>query len=136
MSTSILCRVVPGGLMTLTQAEADKLEDIIGHEVKAVITKPRNIAFLRKYFALLKVGREMAPTAFNPEQFRMYVQAGAGYCEFLDGKDGNLIAVPQSISFGKMDEIEFGRLYADVLNFICEEWALDNEQIDQIVQFM
>ena len=118
MSTSILCRVVPGGMMTLNQAEADKLDDLVGHEVKAIITKPRNIAFLRKYFALLKVGREMSPSDFNPEQFRMYVQAGAGWCEFLAGKDGNLIAVPQSISFGKMDEIEFSRLYSSVLNFI------------------
>jgi hypothetical protein len=121
--------------MALNQAEAEKLEDLVGREVKAVITQPRNIAFLRKYFALLKVGRDMASTDFNPKQFRMYVQAGAGYCEFLPGKDG-LIAVPKSISFGKMDEIEFARLYKAVLNFICDHWDLDNEQIDQIVGFM
>ncbi|MDB4312029.1 DUF1367 family protein [bacterium] len=135
MSSSILCKVVPGGLMCLTEAEAHKLEGMVGQEVKATITKPRNLRFLKKYFALLKVGMDMADTPYNPEQFRMYVQAGAGYCEFIEGKNG-LVAVPQSISFGKMDEIEFARLYSNVLDFICEQWALDADEVDKIVGFM
>jgi hypothetical protein len=123
-------------MMCLNQAEADKLEDLTGHEVKAVITKPRNIQFLRKYFALLKVGLDMCPENYNPEQFRAYVQAGAGWCEFLSDRNGRLIAIPRSISFGKMDEIEFAQLYGAVLDFICDHWALDQDQIEQIVEFM
>lgn len=135
MATEIYCRVVPGGLMALNQAEAEKLEDLVGREVKAVITQPRNLAFHRKYFALLKVAHDMSNTDMNREQFRIYVQAGAGYCTFTQ-LDGKSLAIPKSISFASMDEIEFNRLYNDVLSFVCETWALDQEQIQQIVGFM
>jgi hypothetical protein len=135
MATEVYCRVVPGGLMAANQAEASKLEDLVGKEVKARLTQPRNPSFHRKYFALLKVGHDMANTAFNLEQFRAYCQAGAGYCEWVEGSDG-LIAIPRSISWASMDELHFQRLYNDVLSFICEKWALDENQINEIVRFM
>ena len=135
MATDIYMRVVPGGLMALNQAEASKLEDLVGKEVKARISQPRNLRFLKKYFALLKVARDMADTEMNPEQFRAYVQAGAGYCTW-EQINGKIVAMPKSISFGQMDELEFERLYNDVLSFCCEQWALDNEQVNAIIAFM
>lgn len=136
MATDIYVRVIPGGLMALNQAEASKLEDLVGKQVRAVISQPRNLAFHKKYFALLKVCHDMANTDFDLEQFRLYCQVGAAWCMWIDGKDGQLIAVPKSISFGSMDQLEFERLYNGVLNFACEQWALDDEQINAIVAFM
>lgn len=135
MATDVYMRIVPGGAMALNSAEASKLDDLVGQEVRAMISRPRNLAFHKKYFALLKTGHDIARTELNLEQFRLYVQAGAGYCEFLEGKDG-LIAIPKSISFASMDEIDFQRLYNDVLNFICETWGLDEGQINAIVEFI
>jgi hypothetical protein len=77
----------------------------------------------------------MCPEDYNAEQFRAVVQAGAGHCEFVQVRDG-VVAVPKSISFASMDQTQFERLYQDVLNYCCERWALDNEQIDQMVGFM
>ena len=136
MAADVYMRVVPGGLMASNAAEASKLEDLVGKEVRCVVSQPRNIGFHKKYFAMLKVGYDMADTPFNMEQFRLYVQAGAGWCEFLQGHDGNLVAVPKSISFTSMDQFEFQVLYSDVLNFICEQWALDYDQIERIVEFL
>ena len=135
MATDIFCRVVPGGLMALNQAEASKLEDLVGQEVRAMITRPRNLKFHKKYFAMLKTGHDMANTDFNMEQFRVYCQAGSGHCEFIEGQDG-IIAVPKSISFFSMDDLEFERLYNDVLGFICSQWGLDEDRINAIVAFM
>lgn len=135
MATDIFARVVPGGLMCVNQAEASKLEHLVGKEVKARISMPRNWAFLKKYFALLKVGRDMADTDMNPEQWRAYCQAGAGWCTF-ENINGTMVAIPKSISFSNMDEIEFERLYNAVLGFICETWAIDEDQVNQIVGFM
>lgn len=135
MATDVYMRVVPGGLMASNGAEASKLEDLVGKEVRAVISQPRNLGFHKRYFAMLKVGHDMASTEFNMEQFRLYVQAGAGYCEFIQGPNG-LVAVPRSISFASMDQTEFEKLYFEVLNFICGQWALDYYQINRIVEFL
>jgi hypothetical protein len=135
MSTTVYMRIVPGGAMCVNHAEASKLDDLVGQEVKAVITKPRNIRFHKLYFALLKTAHDMARTEMNFEQFRAYCQAGSGHCDWVEHRDG-LVAVPRSISWGKMDETEFKRLYNDVLGFICETWVLDQEQLNRIVEFI
>jgi hypothetical protein len=135
MATKVIVRAVPGGLQCVNQVEGDKLENLLGQEVVATITRPRNLQFHRKLFALLGVGREMASTEFNPEQFRAYCIAGAGYCDYIE-HNGKLVAVPKSISFANMDDVEFQALYSAVLNFICETWVLDHAQIAEIVTFM
>lgn len=135
MAVDVVVRVVPGGLMCVNASEAGKLENLKGREVSAKISIPRNLAFHRKFFALLDVGRQMADSEFNQEQFRAICTTGAGYCDFIE-HNGKMVAIPRSISFANMDGETFEDLYNDVLNFICENWALDYEQIDQIVGFM
>ena len=136
MSTDVLMRVMPGGLVAVNPVEAEKLEPLLGQELMASLKAPRNIRFHRKYWALLGVALDMADTDWNLEQFRAYVTVGAGYCELLIHADGNVVSVPRSISFAAMDETEFNRLYQDTLTFICRKWVLDAEQIDKLVGFM
>lgn len=135
MAVEIVVRVVPGGLMATNHHEAMKLEAMHGKEVQARISIPRNLSFHRKFFAMLNVGREMADCDFNPEQFRAVCITGAGWCDFVE-HDGKMVAVPRSISFAKMDEAEFGNLYSDVLDFICKNWVLDRQQMEEILAFL
>jgi hypothetical protein len=133
-------RVVPGGLMCLNGAEASLLENMTGQEVEARIYKPVNPKFRRKYFALLKTAFDMADFRINDqpgniEQFRHHVTVGAGYCDFFKYGD-KLVAVPRSIKWARMDDAEFGNLYQDSLSFICATYVLDENQLNQIVQFM
>ena len=136
MSTDVLMRVMPGGLVAVNPVEAEKLEPLLGQELMASLKAPRNIRFHRKYWALLGVALDMADTDWNLEQFRAFVTVGAGYCEFLMDSEGAALAIPRSISFAAMDETEFERLYQDTLTFICRKWVLDAEQIDKLVGFM
>jgi len=136
VSTDVLVQVVPGGLRAVNGVESDKLNQLRGREVMAKISQPRNLRFHRKFFALLGVAIDMADTNMNDEQFRAYNTAGAGWCDFIPGHDGNLVAVPKSISFGKMDETTFNRLYQDVLTFIVRRWKLDEQQLSRMVDFM
>lgn len=136
MPTDVICRVAPGGLMAVNAGEAEKLAELVGREVMAKISQPRNIAFHRKFFALLAAARMMADTEYNAEQFRAYVTVGCGYCDFIKHPEGRTVAIPKSISFGSMDETEFERLYQDALTFICKTWVLDEQQLDEIVRFM
>ena len=135
MATEIIMRTVPGGMMAANDVEADKLDQFMGQELMVRITRPRNLKFHRKYFALLGVSLQMIDDEYTPEQFRALCVAGAGYGEFLDS-DRGMVFVPKSISFAAMDDTEFDRLYQDTLTFICKKWVLDEQQLNQIVEFM
>ena len=135
MATEIIMRIVPGGAMAVNAIEADKLEPLHNQELMCKISKPRNLKFHKLYFALLGVARDMADTDMNSEQFRAYVTAGAGWCDFIEG-DSGMIAVPKSISFSAMDETEFKRLYNDSATFICQKFVIDREQLDRILDFL
>jgi hypothetical protein len=136
MSVEVICTVVPGGLRCVNVAEASKLDHMTGKQVSARIYQPRNIKFLKKYFALLKTALDMSDVEMNIDQFRHIVLAGIGHCEFVNHGE-KIVAVPKSMSFAKMNEAEFGKIYQDSLKFICLNYVNDTEEgLDQIVSFM
>lgn len=135
MPTNVLVQVVPGGLRAVNAVESDKLSDLRGREVMAKLSQPRNIRFHRRYFALLGVAKDMVDEEYTTEQFRAICTVGAGHCHWMMGKE-QTIAVPKSISFAAMDETEFNRLYQDTLTFICKQFVLDSEQLNEIVNFL
>ena len=124
MATKLVMRVAPGGLRCANEAEAEKLEGLHGREVMVTISQPRNIRFHKKFFAMLHAALQMADLEVSAEQWRAMVTAGAGWCDFVPGRDG-LIAVPRSIAFGSMDETEFAKLYEDCIRFICANYLPD-----------
>ena len=136
MTTEIIMKGVPGGMIAANGIEADKLEQFRNQEVMVKISRPRNLAFHRKFMAMLGTALDMADTEHNFEQFRAMVTAGAGYCDFTTNNRGDLVAVPKSIKFASMDDTEFERLYKDALTYICREFVIDQEQINRIVDFM
>lgn len=136
MSTDVICKVLPGGLKASNAIESEKLDSLRGREVMAKILIPRNLEFHKKFFALIGTAFGMADTDWNIKQFRYYVTAGAGYCDFITDDEGGVVAVPGSISFASMEQTEFERLYQDVLTFICQRFVLDEDDINEIVRFM
>lgn len=123
--------------MCVNAAEASKLETLKGKVVSAKISQPRNLAFHRKFFALMKATLDMIDQEYNVTQWRTICLCGAGWCDFVPGPDGVLCAVPKSISFADMDQTEFELLYSNVLDYICREYVTeDRETIDTIVGFM
>lgn len=134
MATEIVTRVVPGGLMAVNEAEASKMEALIGQQVMARITRPRNLEFHRRFFAMLKTTLDMVDLNVNMEQWRHMVTVGAGHCTWVEL--GNLpIPIPKSISFTHMDQVEFERVYADAITFICDNYLEQNPaQLRQIIE--
>lgn len=123
--------------MAVDHAQASKTEDLLGKEVMARITRPRNLEFHKKYFALLKTSLDMADVQMNLDQWRWLVLTGIGHCDFFIGPNGYPVAVPKSISFAAMDDIEFEGIYARSLDFICENY-LDDEpaHLRQVLEFL
>lgn len=92
-----------------------------GDVVICEIKKPRNVRFHRKFFSMLscahvhmKEGLEY-PTF---DDFRTDVTVAAGFYSLKTGISGQQIKVAKSISFARMDEIEFEQLYNRCLDVI------------------
>lgn len=119
----------------------DQGREIIGgigrnEEVRVSITRPRNLDFHRKLFALVRFAFDhyepepdqeweakwgMTPEK-NFDRFRREVIMLAGYTKahYSVGKD-KIIVEPKSISFAAMSEDEFAELYRKVLRVV---WKL------------
>lgn len=130
------------GFKPLYDADYDNKKKLkIGQTYKAKIVLVRNLNFHRKYFSLINTAWAYQSEAreeffhHDVECFRKTVEVAAGCCDrvySLSRKEW--MDVPKSISFEKMDEIEFRDLYERVkdvlfktfLTHISEEEFMSN----------
>ena len=120
-----------------SDAEALKAAKLKEGEVYEVeIKKKRNYQFHKKYFSLLNLCYDNQEQFESFDDLRAYLTCKAGYYKEVDTPKGKMI-LPLSISFAKMDEIEFEQLYSKTIDVICK--FLDVEQDDllaEIVEYM
>ena len=109
----------------------------MGQVVHADFKKMRNYKFHRKFFALLnlayeywepgEIDRKWGAPEKNFKRFRKEVTKMAGYYHveysLLDKKGFRIVA--DSISFGKMEEKDFEKLYNSVITVIMEKLLPD-----------
>jgi len=91
-----------------------------GVPTKHKVTKPRNIQFHRKYFSLLNLAFENQEQYGLFEAFRDAVTMQAGWYDSHTSFSGKLVFKPKSISFSKMDDMEFNELYNKTINVILK----------------
>ena len=133
--------------------EFDKIK--VGTMVSAEVKRVRNYQFLRKYFALLHLAYDYwepegsadnfkgEPIQKNFDRFRNDVQIVAGFGEPVWNLRGELRMQSKSISFGKMDEEEFEKVYTTVLNVLIDRVLRAkgftaesaNTLVDQLINF-
>ena len=138
---------MPNG--TLAPADQSAIDAIakykIGVMLSADVKQPRNVLFLRKYFALLNIAYEaFEPTAEhkgervqkNFEQFREDVQILAGFGEIVPRLDGSCRVISKSIAFGSMSAEDFEQLYSKVIDVILSRilTKYTRQDLDQIVE--
>ena len=134
-------------LMPATPSDEDKITSIkSGKFLEADIKQKRNLKFHRKFFAMLNIGFE----AFEPEQkdykgqiavknfdrFRKDVIILAGFYDATYDIQGNLKLEAKSISFGKMEDDEFNKVYNACCNVLLLK-VLHNytrEDLDSVVE--
>jgi hypothetical protein len=113
--------------------DAEKLEVIKnGEYINCKTKKQRNGAYHRKYFALLNhvFHNQEKYDAF--EAFRAEVTMRAGYFEEHKHLSGQVSYSPKSISFEKMDEIEFRDLFSKTIDVIINHF-MRNATPDEIM---
>ncbi|TDF41922.1 DUF1367 family protein [Alteromonadaceae bacterium M269] len=147
MSEAILKRIGEGFIVDPAANDAEMLASVhMGEVIKVKWSKPRNINFHRKFFALLGIGFDAfepaeaeyrgMPVQKNRERFRKDVIIAAGYFDAVANIKGEVRAEAKSISFAKMDEDEFNKLYNACVNVLLQR-VLKNytrDDLDQVVE--
>jgi len=140
-----------GSLHPMTEADAEIIAGMTAGEVyRMKWSKPRNAKFHNKYFALLDVLFEMfnpaveyngKPVMKNPERFRKDMAIVTGYFDIVANIKGEVRYEAKSISFAKMDDDEFAKLYSRTIDYGLKHIAVGKTQaeldkwVDQIMQF-
>lgn len=101
-----------------------------GEVIRCEFSKVRNGKFHRKYFALLNLGFEyFQPAAVqyrgqtlvpdkNFDEFRRWIAVKAGFFDIVGYPDGSIRVRAKSISFAKMDDVEFSGLYSATIDVL------------------
>ena len=119
------------GLFPAYAADADELSKLPNNEVmECEVRKARNYKFHRKFFALIKVGFEAQRMFDEITSYRYWITMKAGHYKMYETEEGTMF-LPDSISFDKMDDLEFKDLFRDVQNAIIREHKLTAEEVEE-----
>jgi hypothetical protein len=119
-----------------------------GEVIEIEMTFPRNPKFHRKFFALLNVGFDAwqpnrkrksykgKAMQKNFEQFREDVTILAGWYEQTFNIRGEMVLRAKSVSFTKMDDAEFEKLYSAIIDVLLRDVCANyktHEEIERVV---
>lgn len=79
---------------------------------------PRNPKLHGLHFAMLAAIFDAQEQFADPDQLRMWLQVGAGHCDFVPGPTGRMVAMPKSISFRAVDDADFQAHHEAVKAFL------------------
>ncbi len=99
--------------------ESLEIGETIGFEWK----KPRSPKYHRLYFVMLHDLFDRQEQFPDADQLRAWLTVGAGYAEFVPGPRGRMVALPKSIAWSRMDDVEFAELVEATWRFLRTEHA-------------
>jgi len=125
-----------GTLLPASESDADIINTLSdGETFKCSFSRPRNIKFHRKYFALLDILYELfspapvdykgSPVLKNRERFRKDIAIACGHYDLVVNLKGEVRAEAKSISFASMDEVAFSQLYSLTIDYGLQKIAID-----------
>ena len=85
--------------------------------------EPRSPSHHRLFFAKLGALLDRQEAFDSAHDLRLWLTVGAGYCDLRPGATGELIAIPQSIAFHRLDEADFCDLHGRVDAFLWQPHA-------------
>ena len=84
-------------------------------------TKTRNYENHKRFFSFITCTFDMQEHFENKDVYRKWLTMKAGYFETVVTPKGETIFLPDSISFEKMDEVEFKELFNKCINVFLRE---------------
>jgi hypothetical protein len=127
------------GLTPVYNSDKESLMDCklkLGEDYEVEIRKPRNYKFHKKYMALINLCFENQDRFTEIDDLRYYLTMKAGFVKKIDTGKGTMI-LPKSISFSKMDDIEFDKLYQKTILTVCDFLEIEEgDLLNEILNFM
>jgi hypothetical protein len=80
--------------------------------------EPRSPQFHKFHFAILGALFKSQEQFADPDDMRKWAEVGAGYCKLVPGPNGVMCAMPLSIAYEKLDDVEFGEVHKKVKTFL------------------
>jgi len=102
-------------------------------------SRPRNGPHHRKFFALLSLVAENSETYNTTEKALVAVKLAAGFFDpFVDPKTGEIIQIPQSISYDAMDQDSFELFYSAAIDAVLQHIlpTIDRETADRLLDMV
>lgn len=133
----ILVKCTEEGLVPLYDSDLDSKKKLkIGETYQATVVKPRNVGFHRKFFALINMVYENQERYTNIEHLRRDLTIASGFYEEHVTFTGQRRTEPMSISFSKMNQRDFDKLYSAFVVSIVKYFDFGESDIaDNIKQF-
>lgn len=135
-----VCKGLGATLRPADEVATDAIRKFPAGEIYEIeIKRPRNLKFHRKAFALMQLAYENQENYTEFDKFRRALVIEAGYFDDLRLLDGTTVREAQSLSFAKMDEDDFGKLYNALINTILRVVlpGVDRPELEaQVEQFL
>jgi len=107
-----------------------------GVQFECEVKKKRNYEFHKKYFALINMLFDNQETYNNIDHLRNDLTIEAGFYSIRTNLRAETIKEANSISFSKMDELEFSDLYSKTLDVIVKYFHFNKQDIiDNVEQY-
>lgn len=134
----VLVKTLGGSIIPAYDQDKEKLKRFkAGEPFMAEVTKPRNLRFHKKAFALFNMVFQNQEVYTNLDDLRYDLTIEAGY--FNEGVNihGEVIKRAKSISFAQMDDTEFSEYYEAIIKTIVKYFHFDRQDIiDNIEDFV
>lgn len=115
----------------------DDLKGVPDYMVMAEIKMKRNPGNHRRFFAFIKTTFDMQDEFDNIDVWRKYIQMKGGFFDEIITGAGKVMYWPRSVSWDKLDEIEFKELFGKVFNAFMKYYGqqLSQEQLDTLLEY-
>jgi hypothetical protein len=121
------------GLIPLYPSDYDEKRKLkIGQEYSCKIKQDRNYEFHKKFFALINMVYKNQEFYDNIDHLRTVLTLKAGYYEPIITDKGT-VYLPKSISFAKMDNLEFADFYSKMVDVVIKFMHITLEQYDDMI---
>ncbi len=134
-----LVKLFSGDLRPAYDDDKEKLKKLKPNQVVEIDLKvKRNYKHLQKFMVLINLVFENQEVYSNKEDLRHDLLVECGYyVEVINAFSGEVRRVARSISFAKMEQHDFDKLYNDVLMKICDLMNWNNTDLEQeVAQFI
>lgn len=112
----------------------------VGETLKLSYSLPRSPGYHKRHFKILAEVFGQQEQFADPDDFRKWLEVGAGFCTFAPGPHGQMVAIPKSIAWDRLEQAEFEEHHGKVMAFMrstrCTRFlwpTLDDLKADEFI---